>query len=138
MRLCDGTVTLYNARVDGALRREVYAPTVLRGVSWLVRDAARPGGSGMEGARRHLLRVPADVDAGGSAYVSPGEYRRAGDAAGRWTLAPGDVIVAGEPSIDDPTPARLRALGVPCALVTAVTDNRRGLAAGRHWRVEGE
>ena len=138
MKRCDETVTVYNARVDPATRTEVYAPTVLRGLSWRCETAAKVADGGLKAANVFALRIPEDVDMGGKTYVDPADYRRAQDVDGLWTLGKGDVIVKGEASENGQTPARLRALfgGERVMTVLGVTDNR-GAPNGRHWKVIG-
>ena len=138
MKRCDETVTLYNARVDPATRTEVYAPTVLRGVSWRCETAAKVAEGGLKAANVFALRIPVEADMGGKAYVEPADYRRAEDVSGLWTLGKGDVIVRGEVSENGQTPVRLRArFGAERVMtVLGVTDNR-GAPNGRHWKVIG-
>lgn len=138
MKRCDETVTVYNARVDPATRTEVYAPNVLRGVSWRCETAAKVDDGGLKAVNVFALRIPEDVDMGGKTYVDPAEYRRAEDVGGLWTLGKGDMIVRGEASESGQTPARLRALfGAERVLtVLGVTDNRTA-SCGRHWKVVG-
>lgn len=139
MRRCGDAVTLFNARAtaDGG---RAWVSTVLRGVSWHYTDqvAVDAAKGGLVAAGRLVLRIPLEVDAGGRTYADPAAYA-AGDAAGRWTLAGGDVIVRGEvPDREDGwTPAALRKACPECATVLAVTDNTRARHAP-HWRVTGE
>lgn len=138
MQLCKETVTVYNVRVDPASRMEAYVPTVLRGVSWRGETVSAVADSGLKAANRFVLRIPEDVDAGGKAYAEPKRYREAGDVSGLWTLQKGDIVVLGEVSEADLTPAQLRAqYGADRVLtVLGVTDNRR-VPNGRHWKVVG-
>lgn len=137
MKLCDEIVTVYNARVAPEMRTEVYAPTVLRGVSWQRETVSVVVGSGLKAANRHTLRIPEEVDAGGSVWVEPKDYRAAADVCGLWTLQKGDVIVKGE-CTDILTLAQLRErFGAENVLtVVGVTDNRHASNA-KHWKVTG-
>ena len=137
MKLCNGTVTVYNARVDPDQRMEVYTPTVLTGVSWHCETVSTVVDSGLKAANRFVLRIPADVRAEGKAFAEPGDYRAAGDAGGSWTLQKGDVIVKGAWT-DILSPAQLRErFGTDRVMtVMGVTDDR-GRPRGRHWRVVG-
>ena len=139
MRLCDETATVYNARVDPAKRAEVYAPTVLRGVSWRAEQASGVTDGALRAANVFILRVPEGVDAGGKRWAEPADYRAAADAGGLWTLQKGDVIVRGAAAADGQTPAALRERYGPENVLTVlgVADNRRG-TRGKHWRVTGE
>lgn len=138
MKLCDETVTVYNARVDPATRMEAYTPTVLRGVSWHCRTEAKVTDSGLKAANVFTLRIPEDADAGGRTWAEPGEYRDAADVRGLWTLGKSDVIVKGEAAQSGQTPARLRErYGAENVLtVLSVTDNRRA-PKGKHFKVTG-
>ena len=137
MKLCDDVITVFNARVDPGTRRDVWVPTVIRGVSWFAAEAARADAArgGLAAAGVCVIRIPVEADAGGRDYAAPARYREAPD--GRWTLRGGDVIARGAAPDGDWSPAALRAAGFECATVTGVTDNRRA-PRGRHWRVEGE
>ena len=138
MKLCTETVTVYNARVDPGTRTEIYAPTVLRGVSWHCETASAVTEAGLKAANRCALRIPGDVDAEGKTFVEPKDYRAAEDVGGLWTLQKGDVIVRGA-CTDALTPARLRErFGADrVTTVVGVTDDRRA-PRGKHWRVTGE
>ena len=137
MQLCNETVTVYNARVDPARRMEVYAPTVLEGVSWHSETVSAVVDSGLKAANRFTLRIPEAVKAGGRTYVEPAEYRTAPDVSGLWTLQKGDVIVKAA-CTDVLDPARLRErFGADRVLtVVGVTDDRRA-PRGKHWKVTG-
>lgn len=137
MKLCQETVTVYNARVDPGTRAEVYAPTVLRGVGWRCETLSAVADNGLRAANRFVLRIPGDVDAGERAYAEPGDYREAADASGLWTLQKGDVIVRGEAD-EALSPAQLRERFGEGRLLTVlgVTDNRSA-PNGKHWKVTG-
>ena len=137
MRLCDETVTVYNARVDPVTRAEVWTPTVLRGVSWRAESASRVEHDGLRAANGFTLRIPEAVDAGGKDWVEPKAYQTAGDIGKLWTLQKGDVIMRGSVS-GDLSPARLCEIyGAERVMtVLGVSDNRRARHA-RHWRVTG-
>ena len=130
MKLCDESVTVFNARVDPALGSEVYAATVLRGVSWRGEAASAVESGGTRVADRVVVRIPEGVDAGGKVYVSPEGYRRAGEVGGLWTLQKGDFVLRGVAAdVEEPWSAG-------AAVVLGVSDNRRG-RLGRHWKVVG-
>lgn len=133
MELCNETATVFNARGDPASRGIVYAATVLRGVSWREESLCAAGERGLRAANRFVLRIPADVDAGGRDYAGPGDYRAS--PQGRWTLQKGDIVARGDVSGEAPGAARER--GVPMMTVLGVSDNRRA-PRGKHWRVTGE
>lgn len=135
MKLCNDVMTVFNARVDPALRYEVYAPTVLRGVRWYVQRAVAVAEGGLKVEDRLLARIPADVDAGGRTYAEPRKYRAAAKADGLWTLQPGDILVRGE-AAEACAPAELRERYGEVYTVSVVADNRSA-PRGKHWRIEG-
>lgn len=157
MRLCNETITVFNARVDPGTGGKAWVPTVIAGAGWYATDATTVDGArgGLVAADRVTVRIPEDADAGGKAYVDPVAYAGAESVEGVWTLANGDVVVRGEvasPSAPSPsaqaltpppegeasawTPAALKRAFAECVTVLAVTDNRRAPNA-RHWRVVG-
>ena len=134
MRLCDDVITVFNWRVDPVKRGEVWEATVIRGVSWYRarKQAVETGRGGLSAAGTCVIRIPADADAGGKAYVESTVY----DGKDCWTLRGGDAVARGAFPGGDWTPGRLTEAGAEWVTVTAVTDNRRA-PRGRHWRVEG-
>ena len=138
MRLCDETVTVFNAGVDPATGDGVWRGTVLRGASWRRSDACAVDAArgGLTAADRSVCRIPADVDAGGKRYADPLAYAAAADPEGLWTLAGGDVLVRGEVPGGGWTPALLAKARGEVMTVLSVTDNRRAPRAP-HIKVIG-
>ena len=139
MKLCNDTITVFNARVDPDVGGNVWAPTVITGASWYLTDASTVDASkgGLVAANKATVRIPEGADAGGKAYADPITYANAEDVSGLWTLQNGDVIVKGDASATvNPTPAKLKAAYADCVTVLGVTDNRRAPNAP-HWRVTG-
>ena len=138
MKLCNDTITVFNARVDPETGGNVWVPTVIAGAGWYMTDASTVDASkgGLVAANRATIRIPAEADFGGKAYADPVSYASAGDVSGLWTLKGGDIVVRAAVNGADWTPARLKAAYAECATVLAVTDNRRGPRAA-HWRVTG-
>lgn len=136
MRLCEETVTLFNARPDGDTGGIAYVPTVIAGCSWHRRQReAVDANGGLVCADECVVRIPADADFGGKAYVDPIAWRQ-GSAEGRFTLQGGDAIARGVVTGEGWTPARLKAARGDCMTVLSVTDNRRAPNGG-HWKVVG-
>ena len=162
MKLCNDTITVFNARVDPEAGGNVWKPTVITGASWFLTDASTvdTAKGGLVAANKATIRIPEGADAGGKTYADPKAYANAESVAGLWTLQAGDVIVKGSvptqgnreqgtgnrgdgetPAPADPvpinwTPAKLKKAYADCVTVLGVTDNRRAPNA-KHWRVTG-
>ena len=136
MRLCDETITLFNARRDGDSGGFRYVPTVIAGCSWHCRQrCAVEAGGGLAAADEYVVRIPADADFGGRRFVDPVTWRAGGDED-CFTIHGGDIAVKGAVSGDGWTPARLKAAHAECFTVLGVTDNRRAPRGG-HWKITG-
>ena len=134
MRLCDETITLYNAGVDPATGGDVYLKTVITGCSWAeVRGAAAEKG-GSRVADGCVIRIPEDAGFSGKRYAEPAGFDgRSGEC---FTLKPGDLMARGEVPEEGLRPDELRRK-YSALTVKKVSDNRRG-RLGRHWRIECE
>ena len=115
MKLCNDTITVFNARVDPDVGGDVWTPTVLTDCSWYATDASTVDASrgGLVAANKVTVRIPAEI-------VPEG-----------FGLKNGDIIVKGDAgAVEDPTPAKLKKLyGTGCMTVLSVTDNRRAPCA---------
>ena len=138
MKLCNDTITVFNARVAPEVGGNVWAPTVIQGASWYATDASTvdAGKGGLMAANKATVRIPLDANAGGKEYADPVSYAKAEDVSGLWTLKGGDIVVRGEVTGDGWTPAKLKAAFADCVTVLGVTDNRRATRAA-HWRITG-
>ena len=138
MKLCNDTITVFNARVDPETGGNMWVPTVISGAGGYMTDASTVDASkgGLVAANRATIRIPVEANTGGKAYADPVSYASAGDVSGLWTLKGGDIVVRAAVEGSDWTPARLKAAYAECVTVLAVTDNRRGPRAA-HWRVTG-
>ena len=136
MKLCNDTITVFNARVDPDEGGNVWIPTVIASASWYLTDAATVDASkgGLVAANKATIRIPVEADTGGKAYADPVSYASAEDVSGLWTLKGGDIVVRTAVEGGDWTPAKLKAAYAECVTVLAVTDNRRAPRAP-HWRV---
>lgn len=137
MKLCNETITVFNAVMDPDTGYDSYMPTVIAGVSWYSTIESAVTDSGLKAANKTTIRIPDDADFSGRVYVSPEAYAAAEDRTGLFTLAQGDLIVhAAEPG--PMTPAQLQEkYGGGVVTVLGVTDNRRAPRA-KHWRVVGK
>ena len=138
MKLCNDTITVFNARVDPDVGGNVWVPTVITGVSWFATDASTvdAGKGGLVAANKATIRIPLEADTGGKAYADPVSYASAEDVSGMWTLKGGDIVVKAAVEGDDWTPAKLKAAYANCVTILGVTDNRRAPRAP-HWRITG-
>lgn len=136
MRLCNETITVFNARYDAGNDCDIYVPTVISGVSWYDEIASNVDSSGLKAADKYIIRIPKNADFGGKTYVDPIAYARA-DPNAVFTLKSGDIIVKGAVSVADPRPATLQKAFPEVATVLAVTDDRRAPRAP-HWKVVGK
>ena len=136
MKLCNDTITVFNARVDPDVGGNVWIPTVITGASWYLTDAATVDASkgGLVAANKATIRIPVEANTGGKAYADPVRYASAGDVSGLWTLKGGDIVVKAAVEGSDWTPARLKKEYAECVTVLAATDNRRA-PHGKHWRI---
>jgi len=138
VKLCNDTITVFNARVDPDEGGNVWIPTIIVGASWYLTDAATVDASkgGLVAANKATIRIPVEVDTGGKAYADPVSYAKAEDVSGLWTLKGGDIVVKAAVEGDDWTPAKLKAAYADCVTILGVTDNRRA-PNGKHWRITG-
>lgn len=134
MQLCNETITLYNARM-GADGMTAYERTVISGVSWFGPHKSNVQKEGLLAAVQIVIRVPDGADFGGKSYVDAKTYA-AGGVSGVFTFCPGDLIVKGIASEENPGPGRLHGTYADVITITATTDNRRGKAP--HIKVVGE
>lgn len=132
MKLCDETITVFNRILDDE-GYDAYIPTVIRGASWFCEVASAVTDTGLNAADKYTIRIPEDADFGGKSYASPAEYK---ESEGSFTLRNGDVIVKGEVTDMDLTPAKLQKAFGQIVTILGVTDNRRARNA-RHWKVVG-
>lgn len=136
VKLCNDTITVFNARVDPDVGGNVWTGTVIIGVGWYMTDASTVDASkgGLVAANKATIRIPEDANTGGKAYTDPVSYKAATSVSGLWTLQNGDIIVKGSITGADWTPALLAKNYADCVIVLDVTDNRRAPNAP-HWRV---
>ena len=136
MKLCNDTITVFNARVDPEEGGNVWEPTVITGAGWYLTDASTVDASkgGLVAASKATIRIPAEADSGGRAYADPVSYANAEDVSELWTLKSGDIVVKAAVTGADWTPAKLKTVYADCAVILGVTDNRRAPRAP-HWKV---
>ena len=138
MKLCNDTITVFNARVDPDVGGNVWIPTVITGAGWYLTDASTVDASkgGLVAANKATIRIPENANTGEKVYADPVSYASAEDVSGLWTLKGGDIVVKAAVEGGDWTPARLKAAYADCVTVLGVTDNRRA-PNGKHWRITG-
>lgn len=137
MKLCEDTLTLFNARLDKVNDTTVYEKTVISGISWYSTIKTVVGDTGLKSANQFTIRIPLDADFSGKAYCDPASYTGAEDVSGLFTLRQGDVIVKGAVPSSITTPVQAhKAYPDQAFTIQGVTDNRRAPNA-KHWRVVG-
>lgn len=134
MRLCNETITVFNAKLDTTLDKDVYNGSVIEGVSWFC-EIVSAVDEGLKAANKFTIRIPEDADFGEKSYVSPQEYAAANNVSGLFTLANGDIIVKGAVTESGLKPKDLHER-YEAFTILGVTDNRRAPKAP-HWKVVG-
>lgn len=137
MKLCDETITVFNARLDPINGYDKYYATVIHGVSWFCDIASNVDSSGLKAANKFTIRIPTDADFGNKTYLSPKEYAGAEDPETVFTFNNGDIIIKGEVSMEENLrPADLKKRFNEYVTILGVTDNRRA-SHSKHWKVVG-
>lgn len=95
MKLCEDTITLFNAYLDEDSGFTEYSPTIIRGVSWYGEVASAVDSDGLHAADRYTIRIPVDADFSGKSYVEPAAFAGA-DKSTSFTLKEGDLIIHGQ------------------------------------------
>ncbi len=130
MLRADETITLYNAYLDQDKGYDVLKRTVLTGVSWFGHTKTTVSGEGgLLAANELIVRIPSEL----TGYVSPKDYT---GADGTWTLKPGDIIIKGTATEENPHIGDLKAKYSDLLTIIGVTDNRKG--RGPHFKVVGK
>ena len=135
MRLCDETITVVNARVDPATRKDIYNATVINGASWHCSIESKVD-AGLKAANKFTVRIPATADFGDKQYASPLVYADAEDVSNLFTLKNGDIIVHGAVEGGSLKPADLHKR-YEAFTVLGVTEDRRTKTRAPHWKVIG-
>lgn len=137
MKLCDETITLFNAKLDPVTGYDVYTGTVIHGVSWHSETASAvdTSGGGLKAADKITVRIPNDAEFSGKVYVDPITYATC-NPANCYTFQSGDIIVKGEIHPNNPKPADLQKQYAEVFTVLGLTNNQRTTHAP-HWRVVG-
>ena len=130
MHECNETITVFNSFVDDDKGYDVYAPTVIRGVSWYEDIVSNVDESGLRAANKFVIRIPVDADFSGKTYVKA--YT---GAEGTFTLRHGDIIVHAEET-EGLNPAALKQKYGEIVTILGVTDSTRR-PNGKHWKVVG-
>ncbi len=137
------TITIFNRYID-ADRKERWAGTVIKGVSWQYSHAAKTNKEGMQASETCTIRIPVGADTQGKAFVSRRFFLQ--NQIGMWTVSPKDKIVLGEiwsAPDDDTLPTWLEKNCDAVITINAVSDNRgnfQGTFLGKllpHIRIGG-
>ena len=138
----DVTITIFNAR-PGDDRRDVFYPTVIRGVAYY--EAMQMNGvTSLTHDEEFWIRIPGDaVIQGDRQYIDAEKYQLlpAADLASYWTIQKGDYVTTD--SITEAPEERdikkfLRETGRKVIQVVSYADNtKRASPIMRHWRIGG-
>lgn len=129
------TITIFNRYID-ADRKERWAGTVIKGVSWQYSHAAKTNKEGMQASETCTIRIPASADTQGKEFVSRCFFLQ--NQIGMWTVSPKDKIVLGEiwsAPDDDTLPTWLEKNCDAVITVHTVADNSGKLLP--HIRIGG-
>lgn len=135
--LTNADITIINRKRND--RGEVLFKTVIKNVSWHTTKSASSGNVS-ENADTLKLRIPIDADFGGKTYVDSIAFENMTleEAEKCWTLAPRDIVVRGEVTIENVTQTELLKNYQQVFLINDFSDNRDlGSDAVKHWRVGG-
>lgn len=136
MRLCNETITVFNALTNPDKGYEEYHGTIISGVSWYCDIASNVDSSGLKAANKFTIRIPADADFGNKTYLDPVAYASAAAPAEYFTLASGTIIIRGAAQTEGMKPSDLKKQYTDFFTVLGITDNRRA-AHGKHFKVVG-
>ncbi len=134
MRLCDETITVFNAKFNIDKGSDDYIGSVISGVSWFC-EIASTVDQGLKAADKFIVRIPQTADFGGKTYAAPLDYAGAEDASALFTLQNGDIVVRGSVSGGGHKPVDLHK-NYEAFTILGVTDDRRAPNAP-HWKVIG-
>lgn len=135
MKLCNETITVFNAKQDPSTGDDVYLKSIIIGASWFGEIVSNVDSSGLKVANKFTVRIPVNADFRGKTYLDPKEFERTGTDQ-NFTLQSGDIIVRGAVIPDGLRPADLQAQYSDVFTVLSVTDDRRAPNA-KHWKVVG-
>lgn len=142
-------LTVFNGRTDRGMKRRVYIPTVIKGVSYAEGKGSKVADNGVwSDDVQYKIRVPmAAVVQGGRAYIRDLSYAKMadGEAARYWTIQKGDMVIMGEYAGDsslmcgDEIIAYAREQGLDLIHITEHADNTSGGSLyARHRRIGGK
>lgn len=111
-------ITIYHKSYDPARREYLYTPTQYAGVHWYGGQGATIQAGGLRAADGYVVRILADneIDAGVDDIVV--------------RALTSEPVTAAAPLLEQ--------YKGQCFVVVAVRDNRRGVPALHHWRLEGK
>lgn len=135
MKLCDDTITVYNAKYDKSADADVYHRTIINGVRWFGTVKSTVDSSGLKAANQVTVRIPTEADTQGKAYADPAAYASAADVLDLFTLNEGDVIVRGV-GANGLRPSAIRKVYPETMTILAVTDSSQAPNAP-HRKVVG-
>lgn len=122
--------TVFNRRLVGEERREVFTPTLLEGVYWqgggAMRDRKQPSDGNIE------VYIPCSIPAA-RRYLPPRAYAAQPD--GHWTLREGDLLCRGARDTARCACARALLEEEEAVSIMSISENRFGSEGLQHWEV---
>ncbi len=142
-------VTVFNGRTDKEMRRKIYIPTVIRGVSYAEAKGAIVTNNGVWSSDvQYKIRIPLNAEIQDKrSYLSCKQYEKLDSEGvlGYWTIAKADLVIreeyAGASSLlyEEELTAYIQEHGFDLIRITEYADNTSGGSAySRHWRIGGK
>lgn len=155
--LTNADITIFNKRLSED-RREIYIPTILRGVSFYKENIMSQSDIDRRGTKNVTIRIPFNVDMGSRTYIKESMYKQLSneEALKYWTIQRGDYIVSAQVNGEDwiwdtfsftdgivtgkeiNNLKKLREVESDFITITNYADNtKRGSDRVKHWRIGG-
>lgn len=141
--ITNADITLFNKFYDGENRKNIFLPTVIKGVSLYMKNGSSGDSKYRESSATYKIRIPIDADMGKSTYINLVSYLRMDlqEAKKHWTLQADSIVVLAVVDKSDMQEVNLTALTKkygPFITVTDFSDNTiRGTHSMAHWRIGG-
>lgn len=142
--ITNADITLFNKFYDKQERKDIFLPTIIKGVSLYMKSGSSGDNKYRESTATYKIRIPMDADMGESTYVDLVSYREMElqEAKKHWTLQADSIVIpAVVEESDVPDGANLTELTKKYGSFITVTDfsdnTTRGIRRMAHWRIGG-